>query len=473
MSILNSDVRHQYYFEELTKIPHGSGNEKAISDYIVSVAESLKLDYYQDDVYNVVIYKKASEGYENHPAVMLQAHIDMVCEKDPSSNHDFEKDPLPIYVEDGYLKSKGTTLGADDGAGVAYMLAILEDNNLKHPALECLFTVSEETTMLGANSLDVTKLQARKLINLDGEEEGYTMTSSCGGIDVVFNHETVVELQNEKGYELVVSGLSGGHSGGEIHKEKGNAMKIIARILYKASKCGELSVSEMYGGSKINAIPRDAYARFIFDGDFEKVIENEVNDIKKELEETDNGLKIEVHSFDIENTMGVKESKQLVSLLYVLPNGLLHKSELQKNLTTSSCNLGILRVKEGQIHFEISVRGALRSYYEDTADVCIELASAYGYEAHRNNGYPCWDYIHNSELRDVMNQVHNEVYGKDIEMIGVHGGLECGVFKTKLPDLDIVTMGPNAADVHSPTERMELKSFDTTYNFLVKFIEKL
>ena len=473
MSVLNSNVRHQYYFEELTKIPHGSGNEKAISNYIVSVAKSLNLEYFQDEVYNVVIYKKASKGYESHPAVMLQAHIDMVCEKEPSSNHDFEKDPLPIYVEDGFLKSKGTTLGADDGAGVAYMLAILEDTTLHHPALECLFTVSEETTMLGANSLDVSKLKARKLINLDGEEEGYTMTSSCGGIDVVFNHTTKVSSKNETGYELIVSGLSGGHSGGEIHKEKGNAMKIIARILYKASKLGELSVSEIYGGSKINAIPRDAYARFTFNNQFEELMANEISDIKKELEETDNGLKIEVRSCTVENVMDVKDSKQLVSLLYVLPNGLLHKSELQNNLTTSSCNLGILRAKDGKIHFEISVRGALRSYYQDTADICIELANAYGYEAHRNNGYPCWDYIHNSELREVMNNVHKEVYGKDIVMIGVHGGLECGVFKTKLPDLDIVTMGPNATDVHSPTERMELKSFDTTYNFLVRFIEKL
>ena len=473
MSVLNSNVRHQYYFEELTKIPHGSGNEKAISDYIVSIAKKLNLKYYQDEVNNVVIYKEASKGYENHPAVMLQAHMDMVCEKDPSSNHDFEKDPLPIYIEDGFLKSKGTTLGADDGAGVAYMLAILADGALKHPALECLFTVSEETTMLGANSLDVSKLKARRLINLDGEEEGYTMTSSCGGIDVVFNKEVEVITEKAKGYELVVSGLSGGHSGGEIHKEKGNAMKIAARLLYKATKAGELSVSEIYGGSKINAIPRDAYARFVYSGNFEAVVLQEIKDIKKELEETDSGLDIKVNEYEVDNVMNTKDSKTLVSLLYILPNGLLHKSELQNNLTTSSCNLGILRVKDGQIHFEMSIRGALRSYYEDTADVCIELANAYRYEAHRNNGYPCWDYIHNSELRDVMNKVHNEVYGKDIVMIGVHGGLECGVFKTKLPDLDIVTMGPNAADVHSPTERMELLSFDSTYNFLVKFIEAL
>lgn len=473
MSVLNSDVRHQYYFEELTKIPHGSGNEKAISDYIVSIAEKLNLEYFQDHVNNVVIYKKASLGYEEHPAVMLQAHIDMVCEKEPTSNHNFERDALPIYVEDGYLKSKGTTLGADDGAGVAYMLAVLEDDTLKHPALECIFTVSEETTMLGANELDVSKLKARRLINLDGEAEGFTMTSSCGGIDVVFNHEVKVETTKAKGYELVISGLSGGHSGGEIHKEKGNAMKIMARLLYKASKINKLEVSEMYGGSKINAIPRDSYARFTYDGDLESDLKKEIEDIKRELMETDNELVVTINDYQLYTAMSQEETKKLLSLLYVLPNGLLHKSELQNNLTTSSCNLGILRVKDTQIHFEMSLRGALRSYFEDTAEVCIALAEAYGYEAKRNNGYPCWDYIHNSELRNVMNQVNNEIYGKDIVMVGVHGGLECGVFKTKLPDLDIVTMGPNAADVHSPSERMELKSFDTTYKFLIRFIESL
>lgn len=473
MSALNNEVRYQYYFEEFTKIPHGSENEKAISDYIVNVVKGLGLEYYQDNVNNVVVYKKASKGYEEHPALMMQAHIDMVCEKTPDSNHDFEKDALPIYIEDGYLKSKGTTLGADDGAGAAYMLAILEDESLSHPALECVFTVSEETTMLGANSLDVSKLHARRLINLDGEEEGCTMTSSCGGIDVVFDHTTSVETTAQKGYRITVAGLSGGHSGAEIHKEKGNAIKLLARLLYKASKFGKLEISEMFGGSKINAIPRDAYAMITYDRDLKSAISNEIESICKELEESDNGIHIEIEECTVNATMSKEESKKLASLLYVLPNGLLHKSEVQHNLTTASCNLGILRVKDGIIHFEISARGALKSYYEDIADTCIALAETYGYEAHRNNGYPCWDYIHNSPLRETMNRVHKELYGKDIVMLGVHGGLECGVFKTKLPNLDIVTMGPNAYDVHSPNERLELSSFDETYRFLIQFIENL
>ncbi len=473
MSILNETIRHQYYFEELTKIPHGSGNEKGVSDYVVSVAKKLGLDYYQDEVYNVVIYKKASNGYENHPSLMLQAHLDMVAEKDKDSAHDFLKDALPIYVEDGYLKSKGTTLGGDDGSGVAYMLAILEDDSLKHPALECLFTVSEETTMLGANTIDPSKLHARKLINLDSEEEGFTFTSACGGKDVHFNYEADMEPTSLQGYKVSVSGLSGGHSGGEIDKEKGNAMKILARILCKASKKNELVVNTLFGGSKINAIPRDAYGIVGYAGDLEADISEEVKNIQRELEESDCGLEVRVEKCALAKAYTNEDSADLLSLLYVLPNGLYHRSLAQNGLATSSSNLGILRVDETKIHFEVSVRGGLTSYFEDTCDRLIELATVYGYEAHRENGYPCWDYVADSPLRDTLCKVHREFYGKDIMMSGVHGGLECGVFKQKMPDLDIVTIGPNLYDVHSPSERMELHSFDSTYNFLVKLIEAL
>lgn len=473
MTILDSNKLHQFYFEELTKIPHGSYDEKRISDYLVSFAKEQGLDYYQDHVHNVVIYKPASAGYEDHAPVMLQAHMDMVCEKDSGVDHDFEKDALSLYIEDGWLHAKGTTLGGDDGAGVAYMMAMLANKELAHPALECLFTVQEECTMEGAVQMDVSKLSARRLINIDGEEENCTMTSSCGGVDFHIGKEVVFEPILKKGYSLKVSGLMGGHSGGDIHKERGNSIQIISRMLYKLGSETKVCLGSLVGGSKVNAIPREAEAIFTSETNPVELLNQEGQEILKELEFSDAGFKWEISECDVAEVMSEEESKKVLSFIYVMPNGMLHKCEEQDNLTVSSSNVGIIHVQEGKILIEGSCRGGLKSYYMDTFTKLEALASVYGYEAKSENGYPCWDFMPHSPLRDTMAKVHEEVYGKEIAMFGVHGGLECGIFKEKLPDLDIVTMGPNIQDVHSPSEKMELASFDSTFEFLVKFVEAL
>ncbi|MEF9968432.1 MAG: M20/M25/M40 family metallo-hydrolase, partial [Longicatena sp.] len=248
MTILDSSKGYQKYFEEITKIPHGSDEEKQISDFLVKVANDNNLKVVQDKVNNVIIYKDASKGYENHEPVALQAHIDMVNEKNSDSNHDFSKDPLDIYIEDGFLKARGTTLGADDGAGVAYILSVLTDSNLKHPPLIGIFTVNEEATMLGAFEIDTELIKAKRLINIDGEEEDSSMTGSAGGMDIFISEPITRDTNKTNGYKLVIRGLQGGHSGAEIHKERGNSNKILARLLHALSKEGTIQLATFNGG---------------------------------------------------------------------------------------------------------------------------------------------------------------------------------------------------------------------------------
>lgn len=475
MSFLDHSKLYQMYFEELTKIPHGSGEEKAISDYIVSFASELGLEVRQDDVYNVVIYKPASKGYEDHKAVALQAHIDMVNEKNNDSTHNFDKDPLDLYIEDGFLLAKGTTLGGDDGAGAAYIMAILADTSLVHPAIEAIFTTQEESTMEGAFKLDPSWIHARRLINIDGEEEDVTNTTSAGGIDVCITKQLKYEEVNTTGFELKVGGLLGGHSGGEIHRERGNANKVIARILYHINKETPVKLSNITGGLKVNAIPREASALFTCEANEEsvKAIVDKIGEqIKKELEYSDKGVTFELVKKDINKIVDHCVSSSIIKLLYSMPCGLRHRSMIIEGLSVASENIGVVRMDE-EFSCLSAIRGALESYVRDMEEELHVLAAAFDFDSVGDNWYPAWDYMLHSEVRDTMADVFKEVYGKEIRMEAIHGGLECGIFKDKFPEMDMVTMGPNLYDVHTPKEKLELASFDSTYIFLCKFLERL
>ncbi len=477
MTILDASKGYQKYFEEITKIPHGSAEEKQISDYLVQVAHEHNLKVVQDQSNNVIMYKNASVGYEDHASVVLQAHIDMVNEKNSSSNHDFSKDPLDLYIEDGFLKARGTTLGADDGAGVAYILSVLTDPSLKHPRLIGLFTVNEEATMEGAFNLDMSLIDAKRMINIDGEEEDASTTGSAGGMDIVIHHPITYIATSTKGYKLSIKGLLGGHSGGEIHKERGNSNKIIARLLHQCNLKGDVQLESLKGGLKINAIPREAEATFISSLSEAEVIEiiNKTSEqIKKELEFTDGGLTITIEPCTVSKVLDKDISKKILDFLYLVPTGLRHKSDHLDGLTTSSENIGIIDLQEEIFEFGLSVRGALDSYVQDLADEIQTLANAFGFVAITENWYPAWDYMEHSPMRDMMAKVYKETHdGKDIQMYAVHGGLECGIFKEKCPDMDIVAIGPNIYDVHTPDEKLDLKSFDRTYLFLCKYLENL
>ncbi|MEF9892160.1 beta-Ala-His dipeptidase [Anaerorhabdus sp.] len=477
MTILDASKGYQKYFEEITKIPHGSAEEKQISDYLVQVAHDHNLKVVQDESNNVIIYKNASLGYEDHPAVVLQAHIDMVNEKNSSSNHDFSKDPLDLYIEDGFLKAHGTTLGADDGAGVAYILSVLTDPSLKHPHLIGLFTVNEEATMEGAFNLDMSLINAKRMINIDGEEEDASTTGSAGGMDIVIHHPITYIHAPAKGYALSIKGLLGGHSGGEIHKERGNSNKIIARLLHQCILKGDVQLESLKGGLKINAIPREADATFtssLPESEVLDIINKTAIQIKKELEFTDEGLTITIEPCNINKVLDKDVSKKIIDFLYLVPTGLRHKSDHLNGLTTSSENIGIIDLQDETFEFGLSVRGALDSYVQDLADEIQTLAKVFGFSATTENWYPAWDYMEHSPMRDLMAKVYKETHdGKEIQMYAVHGGLECGIFKEKCPDMDIVAIGPNIYDVHTPDEKLDLKSFDRTYSFLCKYLENL
>ena len=469
MSIISKET-YLHYFEEITKIPHGSGNEKQLSDYLCRFARERGLKLEQDKYYNVVIYKPASKGYEGHKPVALQSHIDMVEESD--NDHDFSKG-LEIYTEDGFIKAKDTTLGADDGIGVAMTLAVLDDNTLEHPPIEAIFTTQEETTMEGAFNLKPEYIKARRLINLDGETEGLSTTTSSGGIDVFFTKELKKEANIQKSYKLYITNLSGGHSGAEIHKEKGNAIKILSRIL---KQLDDINLCSINGGNKINAIPRDASAVFACDKSLQELnhlIFETVVDINNELTHNDNPLEYFLKEEINEFCYSKEDTKSIINLLYLMPTGLRHKAEHLDNLTTASENIGTVNINNDIFNLGISIRGALESYVQDMKSELFTLADVLNFEVNADNWYPAWDYMDDSKLRDLMCKAYKEASGEEMKLEGVHAGLECGIFKNKFPDMDIVAIGPTIYDCHSPNERIEIASVDRTYKFLKILLSKL
>ena len=345
MSVLDENVAIFKYFEEISKIPHGSFHEEKIADYVENFAKEHNFKYVRDDMNNVIIYKNATPGYKEHDTVMLQAHMDMVCEKNKDVDFDFETDALNLYVEDGWLKAKGTTLGADDGFGVSYMLAILSDDTLKHPNLECVFTVQEEVGLLGSINLKKEYFNAKKMIGLDGGGEISTCTTTSGGRYAYVDKTCAFEEVNKPTYKLTVKGLDGGHSGACIDQEKGNSIKILFRVLQTLK---DIQIVSVNGGLKENAIPREAEATFV--SDIKPNIEQITADLKTEFEFSDSKLDIQLEETDkATKAFTLKDTNELITLYYLLPNGLQHKSMAIEGLTLASLNLGKLRTEDNVV----------------------------------------------------------------------------------------------------------------------------
>ena len=459
------------YFYDICKIPHGSHNEKALSEYLINFAKEHNLKYKTDDVYNVIIYKNGTS--KSDKVLALQAHIDMVDEKTIDSNHDFNIDPLDIYEEDGYLKASGTTLGADNGAGVAMILSVLADKTLKHPPLEAIFTVQEETTMEGAFKLNPNDIQARSLINLDSEEEGVSTTTSAGGIDVIFTKDVSYEENSNAAYTLTIGSLLGGHSGADIALERGNAIKLIGRI---ANEIKDIQLSNIKGGLKVNAIPRDASLTFVSslnDDEIEKTVQEAVYKIKNELLHSDSNLTYSLNKTTSSKVLSKESSKAILNLLCLIPNGLRHRDLALEGLTTASENVGIVTLDDLRFSLYMSLRSCLQSYIDDMVSELFTLAEVLNFNVRSDNWYPAWDYVDNSPLRNKMCEVFKKVYGKEMLLEGIHAGLECGIFKNKFPDMDIITFGPNIYDCHSPNEKIELSSLERTYGFLIELLNVL
>ncbi len=469
--------RHCYYFNETTKIPHGSRNEKAISDYVMQFAKDHGLKAIQDEVYNVIVYKDASEGYENAAPLILQAHLDMVCEKNKDVDHDFTKDPLKLKVEDGILKAVGTTLGADDCVGVAYMLAILEDDNLKHPPLECIFTTMEEIGLIGSMHLNKENIHAHRMVSLDGGGEVTTALSSAGGCRVDVRKKLEFEKNEDATYFLCVKGLKGGHSGGEINKERGNANQLVIRILKEAQIAGvELQLVEYTGGLKENAIPREAEAYFASATSEEKIreaVEKTQKDVWTELEFSDPNFTVELKKVETAPSKIVKKvSDAIINYAYLMPNGFQHRSMAIEGLTLTSLNLGVVEMEEGTIVFHVSLRSALESGIENLIRVLSSLAEILDFEVSCSARYPGWNYNEVSPMRDIYAKVLLELQGKELKTFAGHGGNECGVFKGMIPDIDIITLGPVSKFVHTPDEQLDLGSFDRAYKLLCAVVSE-
>lgn len=472
-------ARALYYFEEICKIPHGSKNTKAISDYVVDFAKSQGLKFYQDDLNNVIIYKDAFPGYENAPVMMLQGHLDMVCEKLSDCSIDFTKDPLDIYVEDGYLTANGTTLGGDDGIAVAYMMAILEDKSIKAPALECVFTVDEEVGLEGAVGLDCSKLSAKYLLNLDNEEEGAFIVGCAGGMRSALKLPVEFEEVEGKEYKISVSGLLGGHSGQEIDKNRANAHILLGRILYTLDEDIPYAVISLTGGKMDNAIARECSVNICAAPENkDKIVKiiTELNDLLlKEYSGSDDGIKLSVEEIGDFNGDAITETvkQKFIFILMNVPNGIMKMSAYIPGLVETSLNLGILNMDEEFITCSFSVRSSVGSAKRALANRLQLLIEFLGGEYKETGEYPEWVYRPESAFRDKAVKIYEDVTGTKARVFAIHAGLECGVFSRKMPELDMISIGPDMKDIHTPQEKLRIESVENVWKYVIKLLEEM
>lgn len=469
-----------HYFEDISAIPRGSGNERAIADYLCAFAEEHSLEFLRDDSNNVLIKKPASNGYEDHPAVMLQGHTDMVCEKNGDVEHDFEKDPLKLKITDGWLSATGTTLGGDDGAAVAMMLSILDDATLSHPTLECLFTTAEETSMGGANLFDFSPIVARKLINLDSEEEGIVTVSCAGGADCIFDLETESTRYNGRSIKLTVKGLSGGHSGAEIHLCRANANKILARLLARLYDDEPFKLISINGGSKRNAIPREATAELcvIDEVRAKYVLLEEEKKITAELSAADEGFRLHIDKgHRVESAMTYRSTSAAIDMLLLAPNGVVAMSPVIENFVRTSSNLGVVTTdtESGKIRAVAMARSSCDSELDALITAFRRHAKSIGAVFSVEGRYSGWSPATSSELTGLyVDCYERQNPGKKATVAGIHAGLECGVIISKLGgNCDAISIGPNMRDIHTPDERLDLASCEHTYDLVVDMLSKL
>ncbi len=463
------------YFETLCQIPHGSYHCKAISDFCVQFAKDRNLSVYQDEFYNVVIRKEASPSYENRPTLIFQGHLDMVCQKEPGYEIDFETEGLSLETDGEWVWAKGTTLGGDDGIAVAYGLAILDDDSIKHPALEVVFTTEEEVGMEGATGFDASVLKGKYLINADSEDEGILLSACAGGTTIQAEFPLEYEHRQQRLYEVSILGLQGGHSGTEIDKNHGNAHKMMGQIV---SSMPGILISRLWGAKeqKDNAIPYECHCQFTVDrpeelGNKISIIEHEW---KKQYQLSEPDLLVEFRDLGIQEADFLTEEKngQIIRFLSQVKNGIYTMSRDIEGLVESSLNLGILSMDQKTAVFSFGVRSCVAAKKEEIAESIQRLCEENHGIYHRANDYPAWEYRENSLLRDAFCRAYRELYGKEIKVEAIHAGLECGIFASKIPDLDIVSFGPDILDIHTVQERMNVSSVKRTWELLLKIIEE-
>lgn len=466
------------FFEELSSVPHGSGNTRAISDKCVEFAKRRGLLCCRDEFNNVIIYKDGSEGRENEEPVIIQGHLDMVCAKHPDDPTDMSVEPITLVVDGDYLRAENTSLGGDDTIAVAMALAILDSKSLSHPPIEAVFTTDEETGMFGAAGLDASRLRGKRMLNIDSEEEGVFTVGCSGGMRA--NCE--IPVKREKygdglvSYTVTVSGLLGGHSGCDIDKERGSSTKLISRFLYKASKLMPLRLIDLQGGEFDNVIPSKTTAMVAVSGidsdKFEKLSAEYDGIYKHELSVSDPGVTLNAcKSNGKGDTVTVKDSEKLLTALYIMPQGIQNMSSDIKGLVQTSLNMGIIKLEKDSLKYSFAVRSSVLSQKKELLDRITAITELAGGSVSTHGEYPGWEYKKVSPLRDAALAAYRDVYGGEAVITATHGGLECGLFADKIPGLDCISYGPELHDIHSVNERLGIASVKRIYDMTCRILE--
>ncbi len=468
------------YFEEILAIPRPSGKEEQIRAYLVAFAQSNDLDYEIDKTGNLVIRKESFPGSENKPTVILQSHMDMVCEKNSNISINFNSDPIPAYVDGNWVKSKGTTLGADDGIGIAAQLAILANKDLRHGPIECLFTVEEETGLTGAFGIEPGLLKGTLLLNLDSEDDGEIFIGCAGGVDVTawfdYTYETVPE--NHIGVKISFSGLKGGHSGDDISKGLGNAVKSLNQFLWENSDDLDLRINRFEGGNLRNAIAREAYAIITLPGEKYQTLETRLNifiqEFALEFPKTEPDYTFKTEKMDRPQKV-IDEDTQanLLNALYGCPHGVISWSQTLENMVETSTNLAAIKFEENRIKITTSQRSSLEPAKRGIANMVESVFLLAGAETQRNAGYPGWNPNPNSKLVNVAAALYEEMFNQKPTVRAIHAGLECGLFLEKYPDLDMISFGPTIKGAHSPDERLDIHTTQKFYSYLKEILTRL
>lgn len=468
-----------YYFEEICKIPHGSGNTGQISDYLKAFADEHGLYCRQDELNNIIMIKEASKGYEDHEPVLLQGHMDMVAVKDADCTIDMTKDGLQLEILGDRLTAKGTSLGGDDGIAVAFALALLAGEEYRHPRIELILTVDEEVGMEGATGLTVDDLIAKRMINLDQEEEKIFITGCAGGARIDIRKKTETEQIKGLLCKLKISGLQGGHSGQEINKERGNAICLMGRLLAALQEKTPVYLKEVSGGTADNAIPNEVCAEIVvteWTEDVAAFMEEQFCGLKAEFAGKEDGLKCELQVGAEDALIEVcnrKDSEQWIHLLNVIPHGVIANSVKMKGLVETSLNPGILNVSAVEGMVSTSVRSSNAAAKEALINQLKSLAALCDATVGIRGDYPGWDYDPDSPLREKMVTIYEEMYGVKPQIEAIHAGLECGIFQSKIPGLDCVSIGPDMQDIHTTRETLSIPSVQRVWKFLLKVLESL
>jgi len=469
-----------YYFNEICRIPRPSKREERIADFLIQFASNHHLSHQLDEAGNVILRKPATPGYENRQGVILQCHMDMVCEKNSGTLHDFDRDPIRPRVDGEWIKAQETTLGADDGIGVAAALAILESNNIPHGPMEALFTMDEETGLTGAFALKPGQLEGRILLNLDSEDEGQIFIGCAGGKDTVatFDLITAPVTPGAVAYKVSITGLKGGHSGDDINKGLGNAVKLLSRFLWNAAHDFQAAIADMDAGNLRNAIAREGFAVIAISSAhsiaFEKEIEDFHKNLTSELHTTEPGLKFTASRTDLpEQVLESGLQLRLLNALYACPHGVMAMSRDIPNFVETSTNLASVKIRDGKILVTTSQRSSVESSKKDIADMVASVFCLAGAATEHSSGYPGWQPNPDSEILRISVSAYKKLFNQDPEVLAIHAGLECGLIGAIYPGMDMVSFGPTIKGAHSPDERLHIGSTQKFWELTLEILNNI